>query len=200
MSDTARVVFFDLETTGLNTYHDCIIEYGAVDSAGRKFGCIVAPTKPVPPVVVRLTGLTPDFLQAEGASPRDAAAAFIRFLNLDADATTNAQPLFMCAHNAEFDMQMLLSEFRRCDLELPLNIHVLDSCAAFRAQYPEAARSRLADMATEVLGKRQLLQAHRACNDAEVVRDCVMKMSNGDVPQLFRQMQFAGWRRLCVSH
>ena len=56
-------VIFDLETSGLNPYHDDIIEIGAkVLNTDNSFQCLVKP-KSNRPISKKITEITPNFYQ-----------------------------------------------------------------------------------------------------------------------------------------
>ena len=67
----------DLETTGLNAASDAIVEYGALrvrdGQPAEEFSALVRGTEPLPDVVAKLTGITPEALAAEGIEKAEAA-------------------------------------------------------------------------------------------------------------------------------
>ncbi len=95
------VAAIDLETTGADPFKDRIIEVGALIIENGvptgEFSELVNPGVPVPPGIVKLTGITPEMLAgARGAE--EVLEDFLAFLPDDA----------LCiAHNAAFDRQFL---------------------------------------------------------------------------------------------
>lgn len=92
----AEFVAIDIETTGLNSRHDDIIEIAAVlfrkgEPAGA-FSTLVRTKKTLPAFIVTLTGITQEDLEA-GKEPKEALAAFSEF--------AGERPLV--AHNISFD-------------------------------------------------------------------------------------------------
>ncbi|MCX8500934.1 MAG: DNA polymerase III subunit epsilon [Alphaproteobacteria bacterium] len=102
-------MIFDIETTGLNSQVDRIVEVGAVEiinlvPTGKSFQFYCNPEFPVPAEVVRIHGLTAEFLKdfPNFSAQVDGLLAFI-----------GESPLVI--HNAEFDMGFLNAELRRCN-------------------------------------------------------------------------------------
>ena len=51
----SKIVYFDLETTGLNYFHDHIIEIAAMDNLGNVFNELVDPGIKVPSKIKMMT-------------------------------------------------------------------------------------------------------------------------------------------------
>jgi hypothetical protein len=107
-------VVVDTETTGLDAFHDRIIDLGAVRLGPDlqivdRFQTLVDPGVPIPLHVSRMVGLTQDDLR-EAPSFAEAYRHFRRF-------TAGA---VLVAHNAPFDREHLAAGARRAGLpELP---------------------------------------------------------------------------------
>ena len=101
-----RTVFLDLETTGLSPRADGITEVGLVivedGAALREWSTLVRPPVPVPPEIVRLTGISNDML-------RDAPA----FSAIAAELAGLLDGALIVAHNARFDYAFLKQSFAR---------------------------------------------------------------------------------------
>ncbi len=107
------LLFFDLETTGLDTERDRVIEFACVkafpDKTQERFESFVNPERPIPPEVVKLTGID-DSMVAEAPTFRELVPA-LQKLMLDAD---------LAGYNVvNFDIPMLESEFKRCNVIMP---------------------------------------------------------------------------------
>lgn len=105
--------FFDLETTGLDTERDRVIEIAGIkafpDKSQERFETFVNPERPIPPEVVELTGIT-DAMIAEAPTFREIVPALQKLLK-DAD---------LAGYNiANFDVPMLEAEFKRCSMPTP---------------------------------------------------------------------------------
>ncbi|MDI9409034.1 MAG: DNA polymerase III subunit epsilon [Candidatus Pacebacteria bacterium] len=108
MTQLNRKIIFDIETTGLSPQKDRIVEIGAVEvvnlvPTGRSLQFYCNPERDVPEEVVRIHGLTGEFLRP---FPNFAAQVdgLIEFIG-DSD---------LVIHNAEFDLGFLNAELQRC--------------------------------------------------------------------------------------
>ena len=103
------VVFLDLETTGLNSSQDRIIEVGALKTKGRKevaeFEALVKPGIPIQSFVVRLTGITEAEVSEKGRELQPVLSELQEFIG---DC-----PLI--GHNLNFDLSFL----KAAGLDLP---------------------------------------------------------------------------------
>ena len=148
-------VVLDVETTGLNTASDMIIEIGAVRIENgvevKEFSQLINPERPIPDKVVELTGITDGMVQnmpVIGDVIRDFAAF--------------CEGAVLVAHNAAFDMAFFERAFR--DAKLPFDHPKLDTLTLVRNLYPEQKTHKLGAMC-KFLGV-PLARAHRAVHDA----------------------------------
>lgn len=183
---TRRVVYVDVETSGLNAWGSRIIEYGAVDDAGARFSRLVRQATPISRRIAELTGISNEMLVESGDTPEHAAREFLDFIG--------PAPALLCAHNAGFDALHIVLELRRVGLEPPPATW-LDSMTAFQMTHPTAPRSRLADMARTVLGASGFVTSHRAADDARVVRDCLAALAPGGALELYERVEACSWPR-----
>ncbi|NLK50975.1 MAG: DEAD/DEAH box helicase family protein [Syntrophomonadaceae bacterium] len=175
------LVAFDLETTGLSPYQDEIIEIGAVKIEDGKitqeFQTLIRPSRPIPPQISQLTGITQD--QLDDAPPlREVLPGFLDFLD--------NYPLI--AHQAVFDQGFL-----EANLGYPLSNEVLDTLELARLAFPRAINHRLATLARE-LGFPQL-ETHRALDDARAAAHLFIaidqKLKDWEPEQAYRINQIA---------
>ena len=108
-----KYVVFDIETTGLDTYNDRIIEIGAVKVVDGEitevFEELINPGFPIPYNITRITGID-DMLVADAHYPGVVFTLFNDFIK-DVD--------FIIGHNAKrFDYPFLESEFKRNAIRL----------------------------------------------------------------------------------
>ena len=108
-----RYVVFDIETTGLDTYNDRIIEIGAVKVEDGEiiavFEELINPGFPIPQNITRITGID-DMLVENAHYPGVVFTLFNQFIE-DVD--------FIIGHNAKrFDYPFLQSEYRRNGIKL----------------------------------------------------------------------------------
>ncbi len=146
----------DLETTGLDSKTDRIIEIGAVrfanGKAGEEYSTFVNPGMPVPEHITRLTGITSEQV-APAPAFRDIAGKLIEFI---AD-----MPL--CGHQIDFDINFLNEEFKRISLP-KVFLQQIDTALISRIVNLPVTRYTLGSVA-RALGV-PLENAHRALDDA----------------------------------
>ena len=103
-------VAFDLETTGLSSQKDRIIEIGAVRLKNGKeidrFQTFVDPEQPLERKIVELTGITDDMLRG-APKIREVLPKFLEFVG----------DRVLVAHNSDFDTGFIRAECRRQGLE-----------------------------------------------------------------------------------
>ena len=133
-----REIVFDTETTGTDPDRgDRIVEIGCVElidlvPTGQTFHRYINPERDVPAEVVRVHGLTSDFLSDKAVfSDPTVVGDLLAFMG---DA-----PLI--AHNAEFDRRFLNSELARLNLEPIDKGRCIDTLAIARKRFPGAPAS-----------------------------------------------------------
>jgi len=154
-------VALDTETTGLSPVDDRIIELAAVAFSAdgvelATFEQLVNPGIPIPPLLTLIHGITDDMVAGK-PSIDQVLPEFLRFIG----------DSILLAHNAPYDVSMLLVPLMRLTGGIaPMNL-VLDTCALARAAFPGAPNYKLSTIAV-MLGV-PTGQAHRALSD---VRAC----------------------------
>jgi DNA polymerase-3 subunit alpha (Gram-positive type) len=128
-------VSFDVETTGLNSKNERVVEIGAVKFRGQT--CIattnwlINPGKTIPKGVIRVHGITDKMVKHEP----HARTILIKFKKFMGDA-----PLI--AHNARFDVGFIAQECRKSNIRVPKN-KVIDSLPMSRKYFPDAPAHNL---------------------------------------------------------
>ena len=157
-------VVLDVETTGLNTRADRIIEIGAVrveqGAEVAEFSELIDPGCDVPERVTELTGITAAMLRGK----RTIAEALPDFARFCAGAV-------LVAHNAAFDTAFFRRAFRAAGLDFDFT--VVDTLALVRNQYPHSRTHKLGAMCKQ-LGI-SLTNAHRAVHDARATSLVLLK-------------------------
>jgi DNA polymerase III subunit alpha, Gram-positive type len=164
--DEATYVVFDLETTGLNPWKEGLLEIGAVKIQNGvvldEFSSLINPGREIPPEIQKLTGITPEMVKDQ-PSPREVLQSFLDFLG---------EAPVLVAHNAQFDVNFLKAQSQLL-LERKVEPVYLDTLGLSRSVWPEFKSHRLNTVAKE-LGI-QLLQHHRAVDDAKCAAEILLK-------------------------
>ena len=156
-----RIVVVDIETTGLSSTDDRIIEVGAVAVEDRRitdeFHSLVNAGKSISWHAQKVHGITDKMLIGQ-PRPEEILPQVHDFFGQSA----------LVAHNARFDLSFLRREFSRLGLELGTRSHCTLQLA--RKMLPRLPNHRLETVATQLLGKEPFKgrQKHRALNDARV--------------------------------
>jgi DNA polymerase III epsilon subunit family exonuclease len=153
-------VAFDTETTGLGG-SDRLVELGAVRFRGEmiegEWSALVNPGVPIPAEATAVHGIR----DADVKACPPAGAVLPSFLDFIEGAA-------LVAHNAPFDVRVLVLELLRAGMVLPDN-PVLDTCAIPRRLRLAVPNHRLGTLAG-AFGVHQG-RAHRALDDARVAKD-----------------------------
>jgi len=150
-----RLVFIDLETTGLDAATDEIIEFAAVrvvdGEVAEEFSRLANPGRPLPLVITKLTGIADRDLRRQPPS-RAVLAEFLRFLGDDVAV----------AHNARFE-----ESFLREKSDGYFQNTLFDTLELSRILHPTLAHHDLDSMAAalELGGEGR----HRALGDARLL-------------------------------
>ena len=135
--ENGNVVVFDVESTGLDTARDEIIQIAGIrlDKTGKeldKLNCLLRATKPVGQSVYT-HHITDEKLQAEGIDPRDALQKFLDF----------ARGSVIVGHNVGYDLSILASQLNRLGMEPLQCLAYYDTLDIFRRFYPKLPNHKL---------------------------------------------------------
>lgn len=184
---SGRLVFLDVETTGLSYRWDRIIEIFLVslekDGAVRELGTLINPERPIPAKITDLTGLTD--ADVANAPVEGEIAGEIR------DFVGFGLPV---AHNLPFDRGFLNAMFRRNNL-LEIGDVGLDTLAISRELFPKlciypqgGGSHRLSNLMYHFGLEDSYANAHRAKDDVmllvEVFRN-LQSYAAGNWPGIF---------------
>lgn len=157
-------VAFDLETTGLSSYDDEIIEIGAVKVAQgsivETFSQLIKPKNPIPQSATNINHITNDMVK-DMPSIEDVLPDYFAFIG----------DLPCVAHNARFDMDFLSCAAFVTGIK-DKQIACADSLSISRTYWRNLSNHKLATMA-DVVGY-DLTNAHRAVDDAIAVAHIVI--------------------------
>jgi DNA polymerase-3 subunit epsilon len=156
-------VVVDVETTGGRSENHRVTEIGAVKVRDGeivdRFSTLLNPQRPIPPGIVRLTGITPAMV-ADAPYFSDIADEFERFMDGS----------IFAAHNVDFDYGFISREFGR--LGRSFRHPRLCTCASMRKLYPGRRSYSLAALAEAY--DIPLKNHHRAMCDAEAAAQLLL--------------------------
>jgi len=168
-------LIYDFETSGLNPYHEDIIEIGCrCLESDEVFTCLVQPLSDriLCDKVIELTGITNELLKKEGLAPMDAYKSFFEYLH---KIYLVNQDITMIAHNgAGFDDIFLKRIHRYLQGEgiskyddMMESIKFVDSLNVSRLLHPERHSHSMKSMCMLYNIKNE--SAHRAMGDVDAL-------------------------------
>jgi DNA polymerase III subunit epsilon len=181
-----REIVFDTETTGVFAEHpekdlrDRIVEIGCVEivnleRTGREFHVYLNPDRSVPEEVVRVHGLTRDFL-SQHKRFADVVEDFLEFIG---DAP-------LVAHNAGFDQGFVTAELARLGRTALAGERFIDTLMIARKRFPGAscsldalARRYQLDRYGFDLAARKGPGGHGALIDARILAEVYLQLKGG---------------------
>ena len=160
LNKTSYVVL-DLETTGLSTFYDRIIEFGAVKVENglvtHDIDILINPERKLPEKIVNITHITDEMLQNK-PKIEDVIDKILDFIG---DSV-------LVTHNAAFDFGFLQETLKRLGRPILQN-SVIDTLALSRYLFPESKYHNLGTLCRNMEIKYDADAAHRANYDAEVL-------------------------------
>jgi len=166
--DKATFTVFDLETTGLKSINDHIIEIGAVKIKDGKivdeYSTLINPGEKIPPEITRITGITDDMV-INSPLLEEVIDDFLSFID---DSV-------LTAHNARFDYGFLRSALYRTGKPV-VQYPLLDTVGLSRALFPELKNHKLNTVCDFL--DINLEHHHRAVDDARATAQILLKSSD----------------------
>ncbi len=168
--DQARYCVFDIETTGLSTRFDSIIEFGGVilenGEIKERLQLFIKPAEPIPSYITQLTHITNEMVENQPD-----------FHTIWPKIAKFLQGCVLVAHNASFDFGFLNQELQRLQMA-PLDNSVIDTLDLARALHSNRRNYRLGNIARQYHVVYDDEVAHRADYDAEVLANVFQLMLN----------------------
>lgn len=149
------LVFFDLETTGVDPQSDRIVEFAAVKlqvgGGDEELTMLVNPGRPIPPVATEIHGIKDEDV-ADLPKFAHFAPEIYKFIDGCDLAGFNVR---------RFDVPLLQEELMRCGLSLDFkSLHIVDACDIFHKREP-----RTLEGAVKFYCGREHEKAHQALAD-----------------------------------
>ncbi|MGF0034472.1 exonuclease domain-containing protein [Bariatricus sp. SGI.154] len=156
---TSDYVVFDLETTGISSTYDEVIEISGVKVRNRQvvdeFTSLVNPGRSIPYGASQVNGIT-DAMVMSAPSFGDVLGKFFEFLGDDV----------LVGHNIHnFDMRFIYRDAERFYGKVPENDYI-DTLSVARNYLPQLSHYRLVDLAS--FYHISVRGAHRALNDCRM--------------------------------
>lgn len=128
-------VVFDLETTGLDSFSDRIIEIGALKYRNNElvdeFSVLINPEVMISPKITEITGITNEMING-AKTIKEVMPEFIEFI----------ENLPLIAHNSQFDLSFIEENVKRLGFEVPRNTNI-DTVELARKYIPRVYNYKL---------------------------------------------------------
>jgi len=157
-----NTVVLDFETSGLNPYHDDIIEIGAkIFQKDQEYTTLVKTQKSLDPKITSITGITQKMLTNEGVSSRSAFHGFGEFIRCNCDIK---KPIYILAHNGNsFDFIFFKKIVKTLDFKL--DVRYVDTISVSKFVNPRLHSHKLATLCHPNIYNIKNDNAHRAMSD-----------------------------------
>jgi len=166
-------VVIDIETTGLSSEYDEIIEVSAIKISDNikvgSFSSLINPNRDISPFITELTGITNKMVQGK-PTIAEAIPALHEVIGNN----------ILVGHNVNFDINFLYDRYEKYST-LPLENRFIDTMRISRKLHTDLARHRLADIADYY--QIDLTGSHRSMRDCEITNQCFQKMKNDIIMQ-----------------
>lgn len=176
---TIREIVFDTETTGFDpTTGDKLVEIGAVElinhvPTGKTYHQYINPERDVPEEVVKVHGLTTEFLKDYPVFA-DVAQDWIDFIGDDG---------ILVAHNATFDMKFINFELKRLGYAGYEWDRVVDSLEIAKNKFP-GQRNNLDALCKRFNIDNSARTFHGALLDAQLLAEVYLELLGGAEPTM----------------
>ena len=174
-----KEIVFDTETTGLDPFSgDKLVEIGAVEledhlPTGRKFHQYINPMRSMSEEVIKIHGLTEEFL-SDKPTFEEICADFLDFIGTDS---------MLVAHNAAFDMRFINCELASVGREKIPDSRVIDTLLIARKKFPGSSVN-LDELCKRFHIDNSARTVHGALLDAELLAEVYLELLGGKEPGL----------------
>ena len=151
-------IIFDIETTGLDSAYDEIIEIGAIKVKNNKivskFNSLVKPKNEIDEYITELTGITNEMVK-DAPTIEEILPDFMNYIGND----------ILIGHNVNFDINFIYDNLYRNKFDVLTN-DFIDTMRISRKLLPELPHHRLIDLAKYF--KIDSTNNHRSLKDCEI--------------------------------
>ena len=170
-------IFYDLESTGLNPYHDkitevCFIKQIPMEFNDEKFTTLVNPEKSIPEIVTKITGIEESMVK-DKLTFNQISEQIVHFINYNLQENDTA---YFIAHNNDgYDKIMFNSHLQNAKIDMKeFNWVFLDTLPLAKKMYPHFKKYNLKSLCEQL--DVEVLNAHRAEADTKMLKDLFYKM------------------------
>ena len=154
-----RIIFYDLETSGVDTKNDSIIEIGAKDNYGNTFNKLINPERIISSTIENLTGITNNKLKY-----RHTLEQSYELINNWFDfekINKNYNEVYLIAHNGDrFDLKFMERHFN-------IKCKSIDTLTLFRKLLPNRNSHSIKTLCE--IYKIDCSRHHRALDDVIIL-------------------------------
>jgi len=151
-------IIFDIETTGLDSSYDEVIEIGAIKVKNNKivskFNSLVKPKNEIDEYITELTGITNEMVK-DAPTIEEILPDFMNYIGND----------ILIGHNVNFDINFIYDNLYRNKFDVLTN-DFIDTMRISRKLLPELLHHRLIDLAKYF--KIDSTNNHRSLKDCEI--------------------------------
>lgn len=151
-------IIFDIETTGLDSSYDEVIEIGAIKVKNNKivskFNSLVKPKNEIDEYITELTGITNEMVK-DAPTIEEILPDFMNYMGND----------ILIGHNVNFDINFIYDNLYRNKFDVLTN-DFIDTMRISRKLLPELPHHRLIDLAKYF--KIDSTNNHRSLKDCEI--------------------------------
>lgn len=151
-------IIFDIETTGLDSSYDEVIEIGAIKLKNNKivskFNSLVKPKNEIDEYITELTGITNEMVK-DAPTIEEILPDFMNYIGND----------ILIGHNVNFDINFIYDNLYRNKFDVLTN-DFIDAMRISRKLLPELPHHRLIDLAKYF--KIDSTNNHRTLKDCEI--------------------------------
>ena len=153
-----EIIYYDFETTGLNQYHDKIIEYAFIKNE-ESLSSLIDPETELTPKIQKITNITDDMLKNQPKIWTE-LPKIIKFINKNKNNSK-----YLIAHNNDgFDKIFLINLFNKYDYDYKkFNLYFIDTLLLAKKILPNIPSYSLKSLL--IYFKIESKNLHRAHND-----------------------------------
>lgn len=161
-------IVFDIETTGLDSSYDEVIEIGAIkvhnNKIVSKFNSLVKPKNEIDEYITELTGITNEMVK-DAPTIEEILPEFMNYVGND----------ILIGHNVNFDINFIYDNLYRNKFDVLTN-DFIDTMRISRKLLPELPHHRLIDLANYF--EIDATNNHRSLKDCEITMNVYEQLKN----------------------